>query len=55
MLAPRLGMVPYKAVSGRGMLVTIRPDSVTVDGVPLRALIALSPVPLEGNGYNAIL
>ena len=54
-LAARLGMVPYRAVSGRGMLVTIRPDSVTVDGVPHRALIALSPVPLGGNGYNAIL
>ena len=55
LLAPRLGLVPYRAVGGGGVMVTLRPDRVTADGGPVRALAAVSPTPVRGDGYNAIL
>ena len=54
-LAPRLGLAPYAAVGGTGLLVTVRPDSVTVDGQDVRALAAVSPVGIGDGDYNAIL
>lgn len=54
-LAPRLGLVPYASVGGSGLMVTVRPDSVTADGEAVRALAAISPVPIGNGEYNAIL
>lgn len=53
-LAPRLGLVPYAAVGGSGLLLTVRPDSVAADGVGVRALVAVSPTPVGNGEYNAI-
>ena len=54
-LAPRLGLVPYSAVGGSGLLVTVRPDSVTVDGESVRALVAVSPAAIGNGSYHAII
>lgn len=54
-LAPRLGLAPYAAVGGSGLLVTVRPDRASVDGEDVRLLAAVSPTPLGDGEYNAIL
>lgn len=53
--SPRL--IPYKAIgTQRGMLLAVRPDSITISGKVERLLIAFSPVTVsDGGGYQALL
>lgn len=56
-LAGRLRLVPYTAVgTGRGLLVCLRPDRLTVEGKREEMLLALSPTPLGVDGeYSAVI
>jgi len=55
-LRGRLHLVPYAAVgTERGLLVCFRPDALRADGEELRRLVALSPTPLGGREYSAVL
>lgn len=53
----RLRLLPYRAVGVRGgLLLAVRCDAVSVDGMPVDALlVALSPSPVsDGGGYHAL-
>jgi len=55
--APRLSLVPYRAVgTAGGLLAAFRPDRLCLDGRETDAfLVALSPTPLGGDGdYSAV-
>ena len=53
LFAPPLG---FSAVgTKRGLLVCFRPDAVTVEGVAEQYLVALSPTPLGGGEYSALV
>ena len=54
LLRPRLGLAPYAAVGVRGLLLTLRPDELLLDGTPVRALAGLSPTPVGDGTYNAV-
>ncbi len=55
-LAGRLRLIPYRAVGSEGMLAAFRPDSVSIDGV-IRTdiIVAISPTPLGGDGFDSII
>ncbi|MBR7184683.1 MAG: sigma-E processing peptidase SpoIIGA [Clostridia bacterium] len=52
--AERIGLLPAETVQGRGMLITLRPDSIWIEGHPCRALIAPAP-DIGGGRYDAIV
>ena len=55
-LSRRLRLVGFSAVgTKRGLLVCFRPDAVTVEGVAEQYLVALSPTPLGGGEYSALV
>ena len=55
-LRSRLRLVPYSAVGQRsGVLVCFRPDAALVDGAEVTLLTAVSPTPVGGGEYDAIL
>ena len=55
-LSRRLRLVGFSAVgTKRGLLVCFRPDSVTVEGIAEQYLVALSPTPLGGGEYSALV
>jgi len=55
-LCSRVGLLCVKTVSGDGMLVSIRPDEVLVDAMPVHAVIALFPNTLDQqNRFAALL
>ena len=52
----RLRLLPFSAVgTGQGLLLCLRPDSVTVDGQELPLLVGLSLTPIGDGDYSAIL
>ena len=55
-LAGRVTLIPYSSVGSHGLLACIRPDTIAADGKACDLLLALSPVPLAGDGaYEAII
>ena len=55
-LSRRLRLVGFSAVgTKRGLLVCFRPDAVTVEGIAEQYLVALSPTPLGGGEYSALV
>lgn len=55
-LSRRLRLVSYSAVGTEsGILVCFRPDSVTLEGVPERYLVAFSPTPIGTEEYAALV
>lgn len=56
-LAPRLRLLPYKAVGIQGLLLALRVDEMAIQGQPQEErLVALSPNPLsDGGNYQALL
>ena len=55
-LSYRLRLVSYSAVgTARGLLVCFRPDAVRIEGTEEHYLVALSPTPLGGGEYSALV
>lgn len=55
-LAGRLRLIPYSAVGTSGMLAAFRPDSIVIDGRSRDDIIvAISPTPVGGDGFEAII
>ena len=55
-LSGRLRLVPYSCVNGSALMVCLRPDSLTVDGIRSRALVGISRTRLSGDGkYDAVI
>lgn len=56
-LSGRARLIPYSAVgTASGMLAAFRPDEISLDGKAQGDIIvAISPTPVSGNGFDAIL
>ena len=55
-LSRRLRLVGFSAVgTKRGLLVCFRPDAVRIEGTEEHYLVALSPTPLGGGEYSALV
>ncbi|GHU91687.1 sporulation sigma-E factor-processing peptidase [Clostridia bacterium] len=53
---PKLRLIPYQTIGGRGMLLAFRPDKLTVNGSGNGSLIAISPMPMSAkNPYAALI
>lgn len=55
-LACRFRLIPYNSLGGGGLMPVFRPDELTINGKAVSdVLVAVSPKPIGGDGYDAIL
>lgn len=54
-LAGRFRLIPYNSLGGSGLMPVFRPDELMIDGKAVTdVLVAVSPKPIGGDGYDAI-
>lgn len=55
-LTGRFRLIPYASLGGAGLIPVFRPDTLTLDGKNVTdVLVAVSPGPIGGDGYDAII
>lgn len=55
-LAGRFRLIPYNSLGGSGLMPVFRPDELMIDGIAVTdVLVAVSPKPIGGDGYDAII